>query len=82
MASFAERFRETHNKGLTGNNPFEIIRTRLNSSAHKSNQNHNRKISKAAPAMFKINRTTYNDSGSVKWGKGENSVTVITKTNG
>ena len=44
---------------LVFKNPFEIIRTRLNWSSHQSNQNHNGKISKVVPAMFKINRTQY-----------------------
>ena len=36
------------------NDPFEIIRTQWNSSAHQSNQNYNGKVSKAVPATFKI----------------------------
>ena len=38
------------------NNPFEIIRTQCNSSAHQGNQNYNGKVSKAVPATFQIHR--------------------------
>ena len=52
---------QTHYKTVSGksgiNNGFESIRTQRNSSTHQSNRNHNKKISKAAPAMFKIHRT-------------------------
>ena len=43
---------------LLFNDPFEIVRTQWNSSAHQSNQNYNG-ISKAVPATFKIDRTQY-----------------------
>ena len=43
-------------------NPFEITRTRWNSSAHQSNENCNGKMPKAVPATFKINRTKYKES--------------------
>ena len=42
-----------HLESLAFNNPFEIIRSWLNSRAHQSNQNYNGKISKAVPTTFK-----------------------------
>ena len=46
-------------ESLVFSKPFEIIRTRWNSSAHQGNQNHNGEISMAVPATFKIHRTRY-----------------------
>ena len=49
-------------ESLVFNNPFEIVRTRWNSSVHQSSQDHNWKTSKAVPARFKIHRTKYTHS--------------------
>ena len=49
------------------NIPFEISRTRWNSSLYYSNKNDNGKISKEVPTKFKIHRTYYKGGLTQFW---------------